>query len=106
MILNEKFEKHNILNPKLWDNNKLLPEVKEKIIEIIDQFLQTIELDIKILDARIVGSQASFNYTKDSDLDIHLVTNFELMDASEEILTLLYNALKTKFNRDYEIKIR
>lgn len=106
MVLNEKFEKHNTLNPKLWANNRLLPEVKEKIIEIIDQFLQTIEIDIKILDARIVGSQASFNYTKDSDLDIHLITNFELMDASEEILTLLYNALKTKFNKDYEIQIR
>ena len=106
MVLNEKFEKHNTLNPKLWANNRLLPEVKEKIIEIIDQFLQTIDLDIKILDARIVGSQASFNYTKDSDLDIHLITNFELMDASEEILTLLYNALKTKFNKDYEIQIR
>lgn len=106
MVLNEKFERHDTLNPKLWANNKLLPEVREKIIEIIDQFLQTIELDIKILDARIVGSQASFNYTKDSDLDIHLITNFELMDASEEILTLLYNALKTKFNRDYEIQIR
>ena len=106
MVLNEKFEKHDTLNPKLWANDRLLPEVKEKIIEIIDQFLQTIELDIKILDARIVGSQASFNYTKDSDLDIHLITNFELMDASEEILTLLYNALKTKFNRDYEIQIR
>ena len=106
MVLIEKFQKHNTQNPKLWANNRLLPEVREKIIEIIDQFLQTIELDIKILDARIVGSQASFNYTKDSDLDIHLVTNFELMDASEEILTLLYNALKTKFNRDYEIQIR
>lgn len=106
MVLNEKFEKHDTLNPKLWANNILLPEVKEKIIEIIEEFLSTIDLDIKIIDARIVGSQASFNYTEYSDLDVHLITNFELMDASEEILTILYNVLKTKFNKDYDITIK
>ncbi len=106
MVLVEKFEKHNTLNPKLWANNKLIPEVKDKIIEIIDQFLSTIELDIKIVDARIVGSQASYNYTDKSDLDVHLISNFELMNASEEILTILYNALKTKFNSDYDITIK
>lgn len=102
----EKFEKHDALNPKLWSKDKLLPEVKTKIIEIIDEFMSTIELDVKILDARIVGSQASFNYTDKSDLDVHLVTNFDMMDASEEILTVLYNALKTKFNKDYDISIK
>ncbi|MBO5711337.1 MAG: hypothetical protein J6R47_00725 [Acholeplasmatales bacterium] len=106
MVLVEKFEKHDTLNPKLWKNNKLLPEVKDKIIEIIKEFLSTIDLNIKIIDARIVGSQASFNYTEYSDLDIHLITNFELMDASEEILTVLYNALKTKFNKDYNVTIK
>lgn len=102
----EKFEKHDTLNPKLWSKDKLLPEVKTKIIEVINEFMSTIELDIKILDARIVGSQASFNYTDRSDLDIHLVTNFDTMDASEEILTVLYNVLKTKFNKDYDISIK
>ena len=105
-MIAEKFEVHDTLNPKLWSKDKLIPEVKDKIIEIINEFLSTIELDLKILDARIVGSQASFNYTDSSDLDVHLVTNFETMDASEEILTVLYNALKTKFNKDYELSIK
>lgn len=106
MVLVEKFEKHDTLNPKLWNNDKLLPEVRDKIIEIIDQFLSTIDLDIKIIDARIVGSQASFNYTSKSDLDVHLISNFDLMDASEQIITLLYNCLKSKFNSEYDISIR
>ena len=106
MDLIEKLEKHNSLNPKLWENNKLIPEVRSKIIEIVDQFISTIDIDIKVLDARIVGSQASYNYTQYSDLDIHLITNFELMDASEEILTVLFNALKTRFNSEYSIEIK
>ena len=98
MILNEKLEKHDNLNPKLWDsNNKLHPEVKTRIEEIINQFISTIDVPLFIVDTRIVGSQASYNYTQYSDLDIHIVANFDLIDASNEILQLLYNALKTKF---------
>ena len=106
MVLVEKFEKHETLNPKLWKNNSLLPEVRDSILKIIEEFLSTIDLEINVIDARIVGSQASYNYTEHSDLDIHLITNFELMDASEEILTILYNAMKTKFNKDYNITVK
>ena len=39
-------------------------------------------------------SNASFNYTDSSDLDVHVVTNFDTMDASHEILMSLYNSSK------------
>ena len=107
MVLTEKLEKHDILNPKLWtSDNKLIPEVRTKIIETINQFLSTIEIETNVIDARIVGSQASYNYSEHSDLDVHIVSNYELMDASEEIIQTLYNALKTKFNTDYDISIK
>lgn len=107
MILTEKLEKHDTLNPKLWDSdNKLHHDVKVKIDEIVEQFLSTTEAPIFVVDVRIVGSQASYNYTEHSDLDVHIIANFELLDASEELLQILYNAVKTKFNNDYQITIR
>ena len=107
MILTEKFEVHDTLNPKIWDsNNKLIPEVKVKIEEIIEQFVSTIDFPLAVIDAHLVGSNASYNYTQFSDLDVHIITNFELVDASTEIVQLLYNSLKAKFNSDYDISIR
>lgn len=107
MILTEKFEVHDTLNPKLWGkDNKLLDDVKVKIVEIIEQFLSTCEIPISVVDAHLVGSNASYNYTNHSDLDIHIISNFELIDAPKEILQIAYNAIKTKFNSDYDISIR
>lgn len=109
MILNEKFEVHDTLNPKLWStDNKLLDDVKLRIVEIIEQFVSTTceEVPLNIVDVRLVGSQCNYNYTQYSDLDIHIVTNFELLPASDTILQALYNALKTKFNNDYNITIK
>ena len=42
--LEEDIEKHDELNPILFDeNNKLKPEIKEKVFEIVDEFLREFE---------------------------------------------------------------
>lgn len=106
MFLIEDFEVHTELNPKLWDKETLKEDVREKLLEIIDQFKSTLDIPLYLADAHIVGSQASYNYTEHSDLDLHLITNFDLYDASKEILQIAFNSLKTKFNSDYDIKFR
>ena len=107
MILTEKFEVHDTLNPKLWTaDNTLRDDVKVKIIEIIEQFITTCDIPLNVVDAHLVGSNASYNYTKHSDLDVHIISNFDLVDASKDILQVLYNALKAKFNAEYDISIR
>ena len=107
MILTEKFEVHDQLNPKLWSSdNKLLDEVKVKIVDIIEQFVSTCDIPLNIVDAHLVGSNASYNYTQYSDLDVHIVSNFEMIDAPKDILQIAYNAIKAKFNAEYNISIR
>lgn len=107
MKLREELIIHENLNPKLFSkNDELLPEVKSKILSIVDEFLEYSELDIDVADVQLVGSNASYNYSENSDLDVHIITNFELYDASEEILQALYNSKKTIFNDKFNIKIR
>lgn len=106
MLLNEKFEVHDTLNPKLWENDRLKDEIKLKLIEIVEQFVSTCDIPLHIVDVHIVGSQASYNYTEFSDLDVHLISNFEMIDCSDEVLQAAYNSVKAKFNSDYNIKIK
>lgn len=69
--LGEDLEKHDVLNPDLWDNNKLKSEVKHKLLDIVDKFKDNllndgIKLDPK--DVVIVGSNANYNYSEHSDI--------------------------------------
>lgn len=70
---------HRTLNPKIWnDEKKLLPEVREKIIQIVRYFKKAIEEDnltLKIADVWLLGSNANYNYTDESDLDIHIIAD-------------------------------
>ena len=100
------FELHDRLNPKLWTkDNKLLPDVKEKLDEIVYEFAKGIEIPLTIIDAHIVGSNASYNYTDQSDLDLHCIVNFARLDANPAIVESWMWAEKKLFNDEYDISI-
>ena len=101
------FELHDKLNPKIWDeNNMLRRDVKAKLDEIVDEFAESIDIPLTIIDAHIVGSNASYNYTEYSDLDLHCIVNFRRLDADPSIVETWMWAEKKLFNDEYDISIR
>lgn len=103
--IKESVELHNELNPLIWKNNELLPDVESKLLNIVSYFKDYCDVPMRVVDAQIVGSNASFNYSKYSDLDLHLIVNFDIIDASNEVLQAAYNNEKTSFNKNYDVKI-
>lgn len=107
--LNEDIEKHEKLNPLLFENDELKSEIKEAIEKIVNQFVEDLKTDgvkIEVKDVILVGSNVSYNYTKDSDLDIHIIADKDSLDCSEEVYNLLYGAYRSLFNKNYDINIK
>lgn len=103
--LDEAIEKHEELNPDLWENNEIKPEVKEKLSEIVQKFSDNlkendIELDIK--DIVIIGSNANYNYTEHSDIDTHIVADMTPYKGDADLAMKLYGAHKRLFNNKYD----
>ena len=90
------------LNPKLWDNERLKPEVREKLVKIADSFEKFIGIDLDIVDLTLTGSNANYTWTPYSDLDLHLMVKGEITDAMRE----LFNAKKALYNDQHDIKIK
>jgi predicted nucleotidyltransferase len=109
MILDEKIEKHDTLNPLLWDNDKktLLPEVSKKLKAIVDEFVSYVkegQIKIKVKDIVLIGSNANYNYTEDSDIDLHIICDSS-EDCNEKHLPKIYDAYKSMFNGVYDLTI-
>ena len=94
------------LNPKLWEDKKLKRDVREAIIDIVSEFMDNLIIPVEILDVRVVGSNASYNYTEYSDLDVHIISDLELVGSPAEIVQALYNSERSNFNRTHNIKIK
>jgi len=107
--LEEDIEKHDTLNPKLFDNNELKPEVKEALLKVVDAFVEDLkdsEIDIKVKDVVVIGSNVNYNYNKDSDIDLHIIADSDISQYPGELLTLLYSAYRSIFNKNYDITIK
>ena len=106
MLLIEAIEVHDKLNPKLWnEDNTLKDSVLSKLNEIATEFLKFIEISLNVVDIEIVGSNASYNYSEDSDIDLHIIVNSEVNYMDPDVLRTLYNARKGSFNDNYNLTI-
>ena len=94
------------LNLKIWKDNKLDTKVRQKILDIVSEFTENLAIQISVLDIYLLGSNASYNYTENSDLDIHIVTNFDMYDCNREILQAYFNSERSVFNKNYNITIK
>lgn len=105
-MLKEAFEIHQELNPKIWtSDNSLKDDVRTKILDIVDTFKDFCDINFEILDIHLLGSNASYNWTNKSDLDIHIIVNFELISNAEELIQIIFNLEKASFNKKYDITI-
>lgn len=88
------------LNPKLWENDSLIPEVRRKLLQIAEHFVEFLKTpDLKIRDITMSGSNAGYNYSDFSDIDLHIVADYD------ESQTELFMAKKNNYNFTHDIKI-
>lgn len=90
------------LNPKIWPNGELDPEVRSKLIEIARAFEEFIGIDLPIQDYTITGSNANYTWTAHSDLDLHLIIPGVASDSDRE----LFSAKKALWGDQHNITIR
>ena len=107
--LEEAIEKHNSLNNKLFTKDETLKDrVRCKMLEIVDTFLADLEnqeIKIKVDDVLFIGSNASYNYTDNSDIDLHIVANTGAVEYPAELGNALYSAYRSIFNNSLDISI-
>ena len=109
MKLNElAVQYHKTLNPKLWKNFELLPEVKAQLIKIAEEFIEFLAIDTQyIKDLIITGSNCNYNWTSSSDIDLNVVIDYEEFQKGCDSADTeeLFNNKKTLWNDTHDITI-
>lgn len=96
---------HNELNPRLWHNEQLKPEVEQQLRAIADDFRQFLGIrDLDVQDITISGSNAAYTYTPHSDIDLHLVVNLDEV-CDSDVYRELFDAKKYQYNDEHNYKI-
>jgi len=90
------------LNPKLWENDQLKPDIKKQLIKIAEVFEEFIGIEIEVVDYTITGSNANYTWTEYSDLDLHIIVKGMPDEKERE----LYNAKKALWSEEHNITVK
>ena len=100
------------LNPKLFEYTgmcKLKEDVRVRLEEIARAFIDWLEdegISIPIADIQFLGSNAGYDYTPYSDIDLHIVSDFEAITCDTNLMQIALNAQRSRFNEDHDITIK
>jgi len=113
VILYEWFgglEFHDTLNPDLWEIHHratdglpvLKADVRARLLSDAKTFISKLaDPQIRILDIILTGSNAAYNYTPLSDIDVHIITDFSKLDyarVASEYFADKKKIWETKYN--------
>lgn len=99
------------LNPKIWENpnssdSTMIESVREKLLEIANEFVDFLGVEIFVQDIHMTGSLANYNWSDFSDVDLHILYDFQESGDKKELLIELFKLKKTLFNSTHNIKVR
>lgn len=97
-------EHHKELNPKLWDDKTLKPDVAHALAKIAHDFYKYIDIPFKIKDIVIAGGNANYNYTQYSDIDLHLIADYSSIQCDREAAEL-FDSKRLLYKSQYDVKI-
>lgn len=97
---------NNQLNPKFWIGEAIKPEVREGLIRIAEEWAEFANIpNNAIVDVILVGGNANYNYTKYSDLDLHLVVSKEDIADCPDLIDDYLRDKKQLWGLTHDIKI-
>ena len=106
------FEVNDTLEPEVWEDNKIKPEVREALLKIVKDFLIDLPFDLDVEDVTLTGSLANYNWSRYSDVDLHILVDFTKVDENQELVAQFFRNLQTNWNNthdiymsDYEVEI-
>jgi hypothetical protein len=112
-ILNSPIEPNALapkasLYPKFWDvkTKKLNEDIRLKLKQIAENFIKGFEYPLSIKDIILTGSISNYNWNQFSDVDVHVLVDFnDIPNEYIEAFKDYFNAKKQVWNKSHDILI-
>lgn len=100
------FEIQDDLERNLWSaKDELKPLMREYMLKIALDFIESLDIPVKVTDIRLTGSIANFNWSKYSDVDLHIIVDFSDYGDEEELVRGYFDGKRIVWNNNHDIKL-
>ena len=82
------------------------PEIRKKLLEISDDFIETLGVKFFIHDIVLTGSLANYNWSNYSDVDLHILIDYEETKFNLDLIKEFFDAKKNIWNEKHDVIIK
>jgi len=99
---------HDTLNPLIWESDEnIKPDVRKTLLKNAKRFIEFCDIDeLTFKDVILTGSMANYNYNENSDLDIHILLDFNQISENKEFVGDFFKLKKRLWEEKLPIKIK
>ena len=105
----KSFKVKESLNHHIWKNEGddyvMNTSVRNKLIQIANDFIDSLNVPVVISDIIMTGSLANYNWSDYSDVDIHIIADFSQFGGKKELYDELFYLKKSIYNKTHNITI-
>jgi hypothetical protein len=107
-VLHTTLQYHEELNPKIWkDENIVHPDVRKDLLKLATTWADWANIPkYSITDIVLTGGNANYNYTKYSDIDVHLVMHREAMGKDPALIEDYILDKMILWGKEHTIKVK
>ena len=114
----KSFETKETLSDQIFEERKghfvMRDEIKKRLLEVSNDFIESLGVEFFIHDVVLTGSLANYNWSQYSDVDLHILIDFDELDKDSKkdsivlhsIMKEFFDAKKNVWNEKHEIKIK
>ena len=81
-------------------------EIREKLMDVTEKFMDYLDIEFFIHDVILTGSLANYNWSKYSDVDLHILVDYNETDYNLELLKGFFNSKRSLWNKQHEILVK
>ena len=97
------FKIQDKLNPKIWVNDLMDSRVRLKLLDIAQDFVEFLDVTwVKPEDTIVVGSIANYNWSRYSDIDLHVVIDYSKVDDRKKFVENYFQSKKKEWNDTHD----
>lgn len=104
------FKGKQTLNTTIWETSvgspKIKPDLRKKIIKIADEFIDFLSVELDVIDITLTGSLANYNWSEYSDIDLHIILDFNELGIDREFIKEFFDAKRINWNNKRNIIIK
>lgn len=103
----KSFETKDTLSDQIFDSGQQMrDDIRKALLKISDEFIETLGIEFFIHDVVLTGSLANFNWSNYSDVDLHILIDFEDSEYDFNLLKEFFDAKKNVWNELHDVKIK